>query len=133
LGLKPRDIVFEVIESEHVSDRFHLRGILTFYRQAGFLVALDDVGAGFSGLTLLSELKPDIIKIDMALVRDIDQDRYKQSIVRHLIGIARETGTTVLAEGIETEAEKAWLIQADVELLQGYLIGKPSPVGAVAA
>jgi EAL domain-containing protein (putative c-di-GMP-specific phosphodiesterase class I) len=126
MGLMPSDIVFEVTESSEVRNQAHLRGILAFYRQAGFGIALDDIGAGYSGLNMLQELRPDYVKIDMALIRDVDQDPYKQSIVAHLIGIARDTGARIVAEGIETEAELAWVRSAGVHLLQGYLLGRPA-------
>lgn len=126
MGLTPANIVFEVTETAEVKDQAHLRGILAFYRQAGFRVALDDIGAGFSGLNMLQELRPDYVKIDMALIRNVDADPYKQSIVRHLVGIARETGCQVVAEGIETPAELAWVRAAGVHLVQGYLLGRPA-------
>lgn len=126
MGLTPSDIVFEVTETTEVKDQAHLRGILAFYRQSGFRVALDDIGAGFSGLNMLQELRPDYVKIDMALIRDIDRDHYKQSIVRHLIGIAADTGARIVAEGIETEAERAWVKAAGVDFMQGYLLGRPA-------
>ncbi len=77
LGLKPWNVVFEVTESHQSRDENHLRGILDVYRSAGFRVALDDIGSGFSGLRLLSRLKPDFIKIDMDLVRGIDEDPFR--------------------------------------------------------
>lgn len=126
MGLNPSDIVFEVTETTEVKDQAHLRGILAFYRQSGFRVALDDIGAGFSGLNMLQELRPDYVKIDMALIRNIDQDHYKQSIVRHLVGITSDTGTRIVAEGIETAAERDWVKQVGVDLMQGYLLGRPA-------
>ncbi|MBP7334866.1 EAL domain-containing protein [Niveispirillum sp.] len=126
MGLNPSDIVFEVTETTEVKDQAHLRGILAFYRQSGFRVALDDIGAGFSGLNMLQELRPDYVKIDMALIRGIEQDHYKQSIVRHLVGIAGDTGARIVAEGIETDAERDWVRTANVDLMQGYLLGRPA-------
>ncbi|GIX09896.1 EAL domain-containing protein [Elioraea sp.] len=125
LGLSPESIVFEVTEGSRVRSLDHLRGILDVYREAKFRVALDDVGAGFSGLNTLRLLRPDIIKLDMELVRDVATDRYRQAIVRHLIGLAHDLGILVLAEGIETEEERRWLVAAGVDLLQGYLLGRP--------
>lgn len=125
LGLEPADVIFEVTESGEVRDRDHLRRILRFYRDAGFRVALDDVGAGFAGLSMLLEVRPDVIKIDMQLIRGVDHDRYRQSVVGHLIGIARDVGALSVAEGIETEAERRWVVDAGVDLLQGYLLGRP--------
>lgn len=124
-GLAPDDIVFEVIESAEVKDRKHLRGILQYYRDAGFRVALDDVGAGFSGLTMLQELRPDIVKIDMGLIQGVAKDDFKQSIVRHLIELSHEGGAMALAEGIEEEVDRDWLARAGIDLMQGYLLGRP--------
>lgn len=126
LGLKPSNIVFEVTETEKVDDMDHLRGILAFYRKAGFRVALDDIGAGYSGLSLLRTLSPDLVKIDMELVSGIDQDEFKSSIVEHLIAIAHERDIQVVAEGIETEAEYQHLKAMDVDLMQGFYFARPA-------
>ncbi len=125
LGFKPSNIVFEVTETERVTNLDHLRGILTFYRRNGFKIALDDVGSGYSGLNLLKELQPDYLKIDMHLIRDIDIDPFRQSIVRHIVEIARENGIKVVAEGLEKAEEHAWLSKLNVDLCQGYLFSKP--------
>jgi EAL domain-containing protein (putative c-di-GMP-specific phosphodiesterase class I) len=124
-GFTPGQIVFEVVESDRVKDIRHLKGILAFYRSAGFKIALDDVGAGYSGLNMLKDLWPDFLKIDMHLVRGVDTDSFRQSIVRNIVTIAKENGIRVVAEGIETEAECNWLKAAGVDLLQGYLLGRP--------
>ncbi|MEQ9334676.1 EAL domain-containing protein [Thalassobaculum sp.] len=133
LGMRPSDVVFELTETHRANDKAHLKGILAFYRQAGFGVALDDVGAGWSGLTLLHELRPDYVKIDMDLIRDVQDDPFKQTIVHHLLSIAREHGIRTIAEGIETEAEARWLRGEGVDYLQGYLYGRPAPLDAAAA
>jgi EAL domain-containing protein (putative c-di-GMP-specific phosphodiesterase class I) len=125
LGFKPSNIVFEVTETEHVTNLDHLRGILAFYRRNGFKIALDDVGSGYSGLNLLKELQPDYLKIDMHLIRDIDIDPFRQSIVTHIVAIARENGIKVVAEGLETPEERAWASKLNVDLCQGYLFSKP--------
>ena len=125
LGLRPENIVFEVTETEQVKDVRHLRGILSFYRKAGFRVALDDVGAGYSGLNILQTLSPDLIKIDRHLVEDIHQDRFKQNIVQHLSELAYEQDISVLAEGIESPEEAAFLGDLRVDYLQGYHFGRP--------
>lgn len=131
LGMQPSDIVFELTETHRARDEDHLKGILKFYRSAGFGVALDDIGSGWSGLNMLHEYKPDYVKIDMDLVRDVDTDRFKQTIVTHLISIAQELGITTIGEGVETEAEAAWVRNAGVDLLQGYYYGKPEPLADV--
>ncbi|GHG72879.1 signal transduction protein [Alishewanella longhuensis] len=125
LGLTPADIVFEVTETHQSSDLNHLKGILAFYRNAGFKVAMDDIGSGWSGLNLLQKIRPDYVKIDMELVRDIHNDVFKQNIVSSLVSIAKRSGISTVAEGIETEDEAKWLIDNDVDLLQGYLFGRP--------
>jgi EAL domain-containing protein (putative c-di-GMP-specific phosphodiesterase class I) len=130
IGMKPEDIVFEVTETHKAHDLNHLKGILAFYRTAGFQVALDDIGSGWSGLNLMQKLRPDYVKIDMELVRDIDLDSYKQNIVTNLIRIARTNEIKVIAEGIETKEEAQWLIKEKADYLQGYLFGRPSPANA---
>ncbi|MBO6560887.1 MAG: EAL domain-containing protein [Nisaea sp.] len=131
LGLKPADITFELTETHRIQDKDHLKGILAFYRQAGFKVALDDIGSGWSGLNLLHEMRPDFVKIDMDLVRNIDRDPLKQSIVGHLISISREHNIEVIAEGVETEEEAILLREAGANYLQGYLFAKPAPIDTI--
>lgn len=126
LGLTPGNIVFEVTESGEVKNKAHLKGILNFYRKAGFRVALDDVGAGFSGLNMLQEIRPDILKIDMDLMRGIDTDGFRQSIVSHLIALAHEQDILVVAEGLETPQEIAFAQQAGADLLQGFGLARPA-------
>jgi EAL domain-containing protein (putative c-di-GMP-specific phosphodiesterase class I) len=133
LGMQPADIVFELTETHRARDADHLKGILSFYRNAGFGVALDDIGSGWSGLNMLHEYKPDYVKIDMDLVRDVDTDGFKQTIVGHLISIAQELGIITIGEGVETESEGAWMTAAGVDYLQGYLYGKPAPLAARAS
>lgn len=128
LGLKPSDIVFEITETEKITDIDHLKGILSFYRRAGFLCALDDIGSGWSGLNLLHTFRPDFVKIDMDLVRNIDKDLFKQSIVTNLINIAKDQGISVIAEGVETEAEAEFVIKARADYIQGFLYSRPAPV-----
>jgi EAL domain-containing protein (putative c-di-GMP-specific phosphodiesterase class I) len=124
-GLQPSSIVFEVTETDLVTDVRHLRGILAFYRKAGFRVALDDLGAGYAGLNLLKDLEPDIIKIDRHLITDIDTDTFKQNIVEHLISLAHKQQIKVVAEGIETQGEYTKLKAMGADLLQGYYLARP--------
>lgn len=130
-GLEPRRIIFEVVETHRVTDTSFLRQILDVYREAGFGVALDDVGGGYSGLTLLGDLSPDIIKIDRALVsRAADSDMHR-SICAALVAIGHDGGKLVLAEGIETAAEWDVMQALDVDLVQGFLFGRPAPQPAL--
>jgi EAL domain-containing protein (putative c-di-GMP-specific phosphodiesterase class I) len=125
-GFPLENIIFEVTEGEKVQDRAHLVNIFREYHRFGFCTAIDDFGAGYAGLDLLSEYQPDIIKLDMGLVRDIDSSKPKQAIVRGVVGICRELNIRLLAEGIETPAERDFLRAAGVRLMQGYLFSKPA-------
>ncbi|MEF2553799.1 EAL domain-containing protein [Aurantimonas sp. A2-1-M11] len=119
-------IMFEFTESEELTDVAHLRNIICEYRKMGFITAIDDFGAGYAGLGLLADFQPDLIKIDMKLVRGIDTSRARQAIVAATLFVARELGITVLAEGVETAAEFMALKAAGVTLFQGYYFAKPA-------
>ncbi len=126
LEFDPSGIVFEVVETERVEDKGHLKTILQYYRQKGFQVALDDVGEGYSSLNMLIELQPDIIKIDRKIIDGIDKNEMKRSAYKALYNLAREHGITVLAEGIETPYELEVIKNIGVDLAQGYYFAKPS-------
>lgn len=132
-GLDADRIVFEVVETERIPDHDHLRGILAFYRERGFKVALDDVGSGYSGLALLGDINPDLIKIDRELVSKAVTSSYHRGICASLARLGQENGQLVLAEGVETEAEWEAMESLGVNLYQGYLFGRPDPVPARAA
>lgn len=125
-GFPSERIIFEVTESERVLDVPHLRAIVDDYRRRGFLVAIDDFGAGFAGLNLLSELRTDLVKLDMGLVRGIDADPVRQAIVRGMVAVCAELGIRVVAEGIETGDELATLRSFGIDLVQGYLFARPA-------
>jgi EAL domain-containing protein (putative c-di-GMP-specific phosphodiesterase class I) len=125
LGIPPSHVVFEIIESDHTPDANHLKSLIAYYRQAGFRVALDDLGAGYSSLNLIHQLRPDIMKLDMELIRGIHQDSYKASITEKLLELARKLGILTVAEGIETREELEWVRAHGVDFVQGYLIAKP--------
>ena len=117
-------LIFEFTEGERVEHE-HLGRIIKAYKALGFRTAIDDFGAGYSGLTLLAKFQPDIVKLDMELVRDIDTDRVKRLLVGGMVGVCREIGVEVLAEGIETLDEHRALLDLGVWLQQGYLMAKP--------
>lgn len=119
-------IIFEVTEGEQVQDRPHLVNIFREYRRFGFRTAIDDFGAGYAGLNLLSEYQPDIIKIDMDLVRGVDANPAKQAIIKGIVAICAELNVRVLAEGIESAAERDFLRAAGIDLMQGYLFCRPA-------
>lgn len=124
-GIAPQNIVFEVVESDEIKDPDQLVKILAVYRENGFGVALDDLGSGYSSLNMLTRLKPDFIKLDIHLVRDVDRDPYKAVIARRLLEMAQDLGIKTVAEGIETESEWQWVKQHGVDYVQGYLFAKP--------
>ncbi len=125
-GLDPARIVFEVVESDEVRDTDHLLGILREYRAAGFAVALDDVGAGYSSLNLLAKLRPDFVKLDMGLTRGVDADPYKARVVGKLLEMARDLDIRTVAEGVETVGEWEWVRDHGADLVQGYLFARPA-------
>lgn len=118
-------ILFEVTEQEVMRDPAHLLDILRTYRDVGLKTAIDDFGAGYSGLNLLADFTPDLLKLDMHLVRGIDQDRKRQAIARHGAALAQELGIAVIAEGIETADESRALQDLGIDLQQGYLFARP--------
>jgi len=125
-GFPTDRIIFEIVEGEFVADVPHVRDIVSDYQQRGFQVALDDFGAGHSGLNWLADLKPDLVKLDMCLIRDIDQDKTRRIICKGIVGVCRELGMDVIAEGIETPDELRCLQDIDVHLFQGYYLARPS-------
>lgn len=118
-------IVFEFTESEELNDTQHLIDIVDYYSAKGFLTAIDDFGAGYSNLNRLYQLRTQLVKIDMELVRDIDTTERKQIIVKHTVQMAQELDYAVIAEGIETKSEYLCLKSLGVELMQGYYFAKP--------
>ncbi len=126
LGLNPQSISIEIIES-NVQDLDALKKFIQTYREYGFLIALDDVGAGHSNLNRIPLLKPDILKIDRYLVHNISQDFYKQEVFKSLVGLAHRIGTMIVAEGIETEEEALFVTELGVDMMQGFYFYEPEP------
>lgn len=125
-GFSIEKIIFETVEGEHLADRTHLLQIFRAYKEYGFLTAIDDFGAGYSGLALLVDFQPDIIKLDMGLLRGIDTDPVRQIIARSVISMCQDLGIRVVAEGIETKGERDFFIAHGVSLMQGYFFAKPA-------
>ena len=121
----PQRLMFEFTENERMADVAHVANIVAEYKRMGFLTALDDFGAGYAGLGLLAKFQPDLIKIDMELLRGIDTSAARRHIIGAIVTMAREMGVVVLAEGVETEAELTALRQADISLFQGYYFARP--------
>ena len=118
-------VVLEITERAALHDVEEAKVKMAELRSMGFRIALDDLGAGYAGLTSFANLRPEIVKLDMALVRDIDKDSVKRKIVGSVTSICKDMGTLVVGEGVETEAERDVLIELGCGLLQGYLFGKP--------
>ena len=126
-GLSPQQIIFEVVETEKVADTEHLLKILDFYRRSGFGVALDDLGSGYSGINILADLQPDLIKIDRSIVSKSVRSKSHYNVCAALAQMGRDNHQTVLAEGIETAEEADLMHSLGVDLFQGFYFGKPTP------
>ncbi|MEO3879489.1 EAL domain-containing protein [Rheinheimera fenheensis] len=124
-GFDLTKLIFEVTEGEQIPDKDHLNRIFRSYSKRGFQTAIDDYGSGYATLDWLMELKPDILKLDMQLIRNIDQHPAKQFIVEQTIAQCELQGTKVLAEGIESKAELEYLSSAGIRYFQGYYFAKP--------
>ncbi|MDE2271216.1 MAG: EAL domain-containing protein [Xanthomonadaceae bacterium] len=124
-GFPTRRLIFEITENEELVDKEHLKRIIREYKRQGFRTAIDDFGAGYSGLNLLAEFQPDLIKLDMALVHAIDTDPVRQAIVKGILGVCRALAIDVIAEGVETLPEYHLLRELGVGLFQGYLFARP--------
>jgi len=124
LGLSPQSVVIEIIES-NVENVDELQRFIKTHRELGFLIALDDVGAGHSNLNRIPLLKPDILKVDRYLVQDIADNFYKQEVFKSMIGLARKIGALIVAEGIETDKEAMAALEMGVDMVQGYYFAQP--------
>jgi EAL domain-containing protein (putative c-di-GMP-specific phosphodiesterase class I) len=118
-------VVLEITMSDSLEPTPAMRVRLTELRRLGFRLAIDDIGAGYSSLTAFADVMPEVIKVDMSLIRDIDQSEVRRRTVRLLCSLAHDCGGLVVAEGVETEAERDCVRDLGCDLMQGYLIGRP--------
>jgi EAL domain-containing protein (putative c-di-GMP-specific phosphodiesterase class I) len=125
-GLPTDRLIFEFTENEEMADPSHVAEIVRSYKQMGFGTALDDFGAGHAGLALLARFQPEIIKLDMELIRGIEASLARRVIVDGIARMARKLGITLLAEGVETEAELYTLRELGIRYVQGYLLARPA-------
>jgi EAL domain-containing protein (putative c-di-GMP-specific phosphodiesterase class I) len=123
-GMRPEQIVLEIVESEIILDLDHFILAINAHRGTGLSIAIDDFGAGYAGLTLLADFQPEIVKLDMKLARGIDSKGPRQAIVRGILRTCRDLGIDIIAEGVETTAEYAWFIDEGVEIFQGNLFAR---------
>ncbi|WP_054773964.1 EAL domain-containing protein [Methylogaea oryzae] len=130
-GLNPGRVVIEITETHQIDDIHLMQTALLHYRSMGFMVALDDLGAGYSGLTLWSQMNPDFVKIDRHFVQGIDEDRAKRQFVKSIIEIAQSLGCRTVTEGVETRAEYEAVCALGANLVQGYYLERPHAVPPV--
>ncbi len=124
-GFPLNRIIVEATEGEAIVDQARFARVVNEYRRAGMRFAIDDFGAGYAGLTLLAEFQPDIVKLDMLLVRGIHAHGPRQAIVRAIAQVCADLGIDFVIEGVETISEFAWFNDLGAHLFQGYLFAKP--------
>ena len=120
-------VVLEITERAHLGSISDMPTRLANLRQLGYRIAVDDLGAGYSGLASFAQLEPEVIKLDMSLIRDIDTITTKQRLVQSMTEVSHDLGILVVAEGIETQSERDAVVELGSDLLQGYFFAKPSP------
>jgi len=118
-------IVLEITERASLDGIRDLRERIARLRALGFRIAIDDLGAGYAGLTSFTQLEPEFVKLDMELIRDIDQHEMKRKIVKSMVELCHDMGKLIIAEGVETAAERDVLTDLRCDLLQGFLLGRP--------
>lgn len=118
-------IIFELTEGEDLTSVEHLVAIIEAYQEMGFSTAIDDFGAGYSRYNIMMASPPDLLKLDMMLVRNIHQEPNKQAVVAGIITMMKQLGGAIVAEGVETEEEYYWLRSQGIALYQGYLFARP--------
>ncbi len=123
-GISPKNIVIEINESKAL-DTHGLTQFVVNYKNKGFLIALDDVGAGFSNMDRIAGLKPDIVKIDRSIIQDMDRIYHKQEVFKSLVNLANKIGALIVAEGVETRAEAIQVLKLGGQVIQGFYFAKP--------
>lgn len=124
-AINPENIFFEITEKSAVADLDGFKKTIEHYKKQNYRIAIDDAGAGYSGLNMITDIHPHYIKLDMNLVRDIDRDGYKKALVQSLYEFCRLANVSLIAEGVETEEELDALIDIGVHYAQGYYIQRP--------
>lgn len=120
-------VVLELTERASLGSVLDLQDRLLRLRELGFRLALDDLGAGYAGLTSFAQTRPDIVKLDMSLTRGVDADPTRQRLIRAMCGLCEEFGMDVVSEGVETAAERDTLARLGCDRMQGYFFAKPAP------
>jgi EAL domain-containing protein (putative c-di-GMP-specific phosphodiesterase class I) len=128
-----RRIVLEITERATLEGMQDIRKRVAALRSLGYRIAIDDLGAGYAGLTSFAHLEPDVVKIDRSLVQDIGSDRTKQKLLSSLASLCGQLDMSVICEGIETLEERDTLLNLHCDLLQGYLFARPERVPSAVA
>lgn len=124
----PQNIIFEITERNVIEDLIGFKSTVSHYKNQEYNIAIDDVGSGYSGLNLISDVAPDYIKLDMLLIRDINIDKIKYALVKGMVEFSKASNIKLIAEGIETYEELETIINLGVQYGQGYFIQKPDSV-----
>jgi EAL domain-containing protein (putative c-di-GMP-specific phosphodiesterase class I)/CheY-like chemotaxis protein len=122
------EVILEITERASLDGVVDLRAKVQRLRGLGYRIAVDDLGAGYAGLTAFVSLEPDLVKLDMSLIRGVDRHPLRRKLVASMAELCRGLGIRVVAEGVETEAERGTLVEAGCDLLQGFLIGRPGRI-----
>jgi EAL domain-containing protein (putative c-di-GMP-specific phosphodiesterase class I)/CheY-like chemotaxis protein len=125
LAQMAKRVVLEITERASLDGVSDLQSKVAQLREMGFRIAIDDLGAGYAGLTSFAMLEPEFVKLDTSLVRDVHRSRTKQKLIRTMTGLCKDMGMTVVAEGVETTEEREALVEIGCDLLQGYLFARP--------
>jgi EAL domain-containing protein (putative c-di-GMP-specific phosphodiesterase class I)/GGDEF domain-containing protein len=133
LYLDPRQIVIEVTERTYAENQELFAGVLGELRKEGFRIAVDDLGSGYSNLSALADIRPEFLKFDHLFTKDIHRNRIKQDLLGAILSFAMKMDTQVIAEGIESLDELEALRRLGVPLGQGFYLGRPGPIGEIAA
>lgn len=125
-GIRPENIIFEITERNAVADMQGFLGTIEHYKGQNYHIAVDDAGAGYSGLNLISHVRPHYIKLDMDLIRDIDRDSIRYALVKSMVELSRTASIVLIAEGVETRGELVTLVDLGVQYAQGFFLQKPN-------
>jgi EAL domain-containing protein (putative c-di-GMP-specific phosphodiesterase class I) len=118
-------VVLEITERDSIDQIVDIQARLNQLRSLGYRLAIDDLGAGYAGLTSFAKITPEVVKLDMSLIRGVDRETTKQKLIRSLAAVCKEMGMTVISEGVETIEERDMLVGLGCDVFQGYLFAKP--------
>ena len=124
-------VTLELTERTSLHGASDLRSRLDALRSLGFRLAVDDLGAGYAGLSSLAIVAPEVVKIDMSLVRDVDRSASKQEVIRSMTRLAADLGMELIVEGVETASERDALASLGCDLMQGFFFARPGPGFAI--